>query len=142
MIVDEIRDTLKETSKVQGAMICDFSTFRSIYRLYARAAVRGSANTALIALRVRSADAQSMPPIEVSNQIGACVAGMLRRDDVMTGFDTFQYLLLMGNLSTADGEAVAERLRSRVRKDFGTGIYVETEVHRPEVPEDRAEEKE
>lgn len=135
MSADGIRDTLKETSKVQGAMICDFGTFRSIYRLYARAAVRGGANAALIALRVSSADTQSAPSIEVSNQIGALVAGMLRRDDVMTGFDTFQYLLLMGNLSEADSAAVIERIRSRARSDFGAGIHLETEVHLLDIPD-------
>jgi hypothetical protein len=107
-------------------MVCDYATFRSIYRLSARSAVREGVHSVIASITVTgSGDSDN---VDLSNRIGAAISNALRRDDVVTGFDTTRHLILLGNLTARDAQNVLRRLVDRIVEDVGDAITVETEV--------------
>lgn len=120
---------LNESSDISGAMVCDYNTFRSLYQHSARAAIR-SGTTAVIAM-IKIADKEVFEDEDakqVFNHIGAAIVNALRRDDVITGFDTSQYLILLSHLSVGDAQRVLDRLIGRINTTLGRTLKVETNV--------------
>jgi hypothetical protein len=127
-------DELRESFDARGAMVCDYGTFRSIYRLSARAAVRRECHSLIASIKIVGKDgSDDADNIDISNRIGAAISGALRRDDVVTGFDTTRYLILLSNLTEDDGVKVLRRLVNKIVGEIGGEITVETDI-RPMEP--------
>jgi hypothetical protein len=110
-------------------MVCDYATFRTIYRLSARTAVRRGVRSVIASISViGSPETDEADSVLLSNRIGAAISNTLRRDDVVTGFDTTRHLILLGNLSVDDAEKVIRRLVEKIVGDVGDGIEVETDI--------------
>jgi PleD family two-component response regulator len=122
-------DELSEGSDVSGAMVCDYNTFRSLYQHNARAAIRGGATAVIAMIRIADADIiKDDDAKQVFNHVGAAIVNALRRDDVITGFDTSQYLILLTHLSVGDAQKVLDRLIERIGVTLGRELSYETSV--------------
>jgi hypothetical protein len=63
-----------------------------------------------------------------ANQMGAIFAGTLRREDVVTGFDTTQYLILLGNIDATGAKKVLSRLIEQANRQIDMGFEIETRL--------------
>lgn len=130
IIKDYVHD-LPEEAVATGAMVCDYNTFKSIYQLNARASIRNEKRVVIGMIKISGVSGGSIPVDErklLFNRVGATLASSLRRDDVVTGFDTSQYLIMLSNLSMEQAEKVLERLINRIAHDIGKGIIIDTQL--------------
>jgi PleD family two-component response regulator len=122
-------DEMNESSDVSGAMVCDYNTFKSLYRHSARAAIRGGSTAVIAMIKIADDDvANDSDAKQVFNHVGAAIVNALRRDDVVTGFDTSQYLILLTHLSVSDANKVLSRLIDRIGTTLGKELSYETSV--------------
>lgn len=138
-IIKDYTSDLPEEKVPSGAMVCDYNTFKSIYQLNARATIRQEKRIVVGMIKVSGVKGggQATPEEKklLFNRVGATLASSLRRDDVVTGFDTSQYLIMLSNLSMEDAERVLERLISRIVEHLGEGIKIETQLEPIKTPE-------
>jgi hypothetical protein len=124
-------DDLTAPDDAIGAMVCDYATFKSFYRIRARSAIRNEPDSVIASLRVKYNSKTAEADIrKTANHIGTAIANNLRRDDVVTGFDTSQYYLLLSKTTVADAERVIGRLVESIRGATGVDFMVETAVER------------
>lgn len=130
-IIKDYTADLPEDKVASGAMVCDYNTFKSIYQLNARANIRQEKHVVVGMIKI-SGIAGGTIPVEdrklLFNKVGAILASSLRRDDVITGFDTSQYLIILSNLSMENAHGVLERLLKRITNELGTGINLDTQL--------------
>jgi hypothetical protein len=121
---------LAESKDARGAMVCDYATFRTIYRLSSRASVRHKDNAVIATFKITPAEVgvSNDDLIEISNQVGTSIENALRRDDVVAGFDTTQYLILLSNINLKNGQEVLQRLVKRIQKIVGDRVKIETNI--------------
>jgi hypothetical protein len=121
---------IAESKDARGAMVCDYATFRTIYRLSSRASVRNKDHAVIATFKITPAEAgiSDEDLIEISNQVGTTIENTLRRDDVVAGFDTTQYLILLSNVNLKNGQEVLQRLVSRIQKIVGKRVKIETNI--------------
>jgi hypothetical protein len=119
-----------ESKDARGAMVCDYATFRTIYRLSSRASVRNKEQTVIATFKITPAysDVTDDDLIEISNQVGASIENALRRDDVVAGFDTTQFLILLSNINLQSGKDVLHRLVLRIQDTVGDRVKIETNI--------------
>lgn len=138
-IIKDYANDLPEDNVPSGAMVCDYNTFKSIYQLNARASIRNEKHIVVGMIKVSGFKGSSQLSPEdrktLFNRVGATLASSLRRDDVVTGFDTSQYLIMLSNLSMKDAEGVLERLISRIVGELGEGINIETQLEPIKTPD-------
>lgn len=137
IIIDNYATDLKEESVVSGAMVCDYNTFKSIYQLNARANIRQDKHIVVAMIKIKGVAGSSLSPEEKKlffNKVGVILASSLRRDDVVTGFDTSQYLIMLSNLSFEDAEKVLHRLLTKVNNTLGEGVDLETQLEPIKTP--------
>ena len=114
-----------------GAMVCDMSTFRSIYRHHIRSLERRSEDAVLIMIRARKTEENGIDEehmVTVMNRIGAALASKLRRIDVLTGFDTSFFLIILFNTSIEGAEKVMQRLIEKINEEIGEDANIETKL--------------
>ena len=114
-----------------GAMICDMSTFRSIYRHHIRSMERRSEDAVLIMIRARQSVGDSIDEVHmmtVMNRIGAALASKLRRNDVLTGFDTSFFLVILVNTNLEGAKTVMHRLIGKINEEIGEETDIETKL--------------
>jgi hypothetical protein len=122
---------LNEDGSGYGAMVCDMATFRSIYRLHLRSMERYKENAVLVMIRARRPDETGVSEeskVDTMNRIGAALAGKLRRHDVLTGFDTSFFLIMLFNIYPADAEKVMQRLIEKINEEVGGNADIETKL--------------
>ncbi len=138
-IIKDYAKDLPEDNVPSGAMVCDYNTFKSIYQLNARASIRQEKHIVVGMIKVSgfAGGGQATPEEKklLFNRVGATLASSLRRDDVVTGFDTSQYLIMLSNLSMQDAERVLERLISRIVDELGNGVSIETQLEPIKTPD-------
>jgi len=128
---ENIYGALEQGVDVNGAMVCDYRTFRSLYNHAVRASVRNNREAVISMLKIVDVDEPDKnTTIDISNRIGTAIAGALRRDDVVTGFDTNQFLILLAHLSMEDARKVLDRLISRITDELSRPIKVEIDLER------------
>lgn len=130
-IIKDYAHDLPEEAVATGAMVCDYNTFKSIYQLNARASIRNEKHVVIGMIKISGVSGGSLPPDEkklLFNRVGATLASSLRRDDVVTGFDTSQYLILLSNLTMEQAENVLKRLMNRIDHNLGSGIIMDTQL--------------
>lgn len=130
-IIKDYAHDLPEEKVATGAMVCDYNTFKSIYQLNARASIRNEKRVVVGMIKISGVSGGSLSMEDrqlLFNRVGATLASSLRRDDVVTGFDTSQYLMMLSNISMEQAQKVLERLINRVNQDLGTGIIIDTEL--------------
>ena len=114
-----------------GAMVCDMSTFRSIYRHHIRSLERRSEDAVLIMIRARKTEENDIDEehmMTVMNRIGAALASRLRRIDVLTGFDTSFFLIILFNTGIEGAEKVIQRLIEKINEEIGEDANIETKL--------------
>ena len=114
-----------------GAMVCDMSTFRSIYRHHIRSLERRSEDAVLIMIRARKTEENGIDEehmVTVMNRIGAALASRLRRIDVLTGFDTSFFLIILFNTGIEGAEKVIQRLIEKINEEIGEDANIETKL--------------
>ena len=138
-IIKDYASDLPEDKVPSGAMVCDYNTFKSIYQLNARASIRQEKHIVVGMIKVSGfvGGGQATPGQKklLFNKVGAILASSLRRDDVLTGFDTSQYLIMLSNLTMNDAEKVLERLIKRIVAELGEGIKIETQLEPIKTPD-------
>jgi hypothetical protein len=130
---------LSEESDSYGAMICDYNTFKSIYRLNVRALDRHQVNMVLASISVSLPNDDNRSDEEKQdafNKLGAALAGSLRRQDVVTGFDTPQFLMMISNIDIENAKSVVTRLINKINSEIGKIDNIETKLQALE-PVDR-----
>ena len=130
-IIKDYTEDLPEEYVPSGAMVCDYNTFKSIYQLNARANIRQDKHIVIGMIKISGVSNSTLPPEEkklLFNRVGATLASSLRRDDVVTGFDTSQYLIMLSNLTMQNAEKVLERLISRIKDEISSDIKIETQL--------------
>ena len=122
---------LDEDSVEYGAMVCDMGTFRSIYRHHVRSMERYDIDAVLIMMRARRTKENSIDEehiVTVMNRIGAALASKLRRNDVLTGFDTSFFLIILFNTSIDGADLVMQRLIKNINEEIGEEADIETKL--------------
>ncbi|GHU61931.1 hypothetical protein AGMMS49983_02510 [Clostridia bacterium] len=122
---------LAEDNTAFGAMVCDIATFRSIYRLHLRSMERRPENAVLVMIRARRQNESGISEEDRSdamNRIGAALASKLRRHDVLTGFDTSFFLIMLFNIDAEDAEKVMRRLIEKINEEAGGDADIETKL--------------
>lgn len=120
---------LGEGVDVSGAMVCDYGTFRSLYNHVIRATVRNKMESVIAMLRIiDTGEPDNEISKNITNRIGSAIADSLRRDDVVTGFDTDQFLILLTHLNIDDAKIVLERIISNITDEFGKPVKIETSI--------------
>jgi hypothetical protein len=122
---------LDEDNSAFGAMVCDMATFRSIYRLHLRSLERHKESAVLVMIRARrpnESDLSDEDRIDAMNRIGAALASKLRRHDVLTGFDTSFFLIMLFNISADGAEKVMQRLIEKINEEAGGDADIETKL--------------
>lgn len=118
-----IRSTLAAPDTGErGAFLCDFDTFRYIYRLELRTMERSGLSAYLACLSLIKHDGSVPPADALTPAMAECkesVATHLRRGDVMTQYSRSQLLLLLSCSSYEAGMAVLRRLEKSYYSDCG-----------------------
>lgn len=110
---DTIRDQLREENAAGGAMICDYTSFRLLYRAEARSAGRrGDAiHIALISLTGKGGKKLSPRSMKwAMNRLGAEIAKTLRTGDIAANCSASQYLIMLLQANEENAKMVCERL--------------------------------
>ena len=126
--IEIIEIDLAEDIDSYGAMVCDFNTFKSIYRLNARTLDRQPLKVVLAMINVIDNDALAESDPYSINRIGAALTNSLRRQDVLTGFDTSQFLIMLSNITIDDARKVLDRLLVRINSELGREVHLETRL--------------
>ena len=126
--IDIIEIDMLEDSEALGAMVCDFNTFKSIYKLNARTMDRQKIKVVLAMINVTDSDIVTDVELQSVNRIGAALTNSLRRQDVLTGFDTSQFLIMLSNINIEDAKKVLLRLLTRINNELGREINLETSL--------------
>ena len=124
-----IKDDLKETMDIRGAVYCNYEEFKMIYQLEARAALRSGKSIFIALLTVTGNQKKELPKNnldETFEKIKNAIVYALRKDDVVTRYGRTQFLLMLSNLTYEDSNMVLDRL---VRKINNSGINKSVEVY-------------
>jgi GGDEF domain-containing protein len=138
-IIKDYTKDLPEDKVPSGAMVCDYNTFKSIYQLNARASIRNEKQIIVGMIKIKDFEGGNTATPEMRknlfNSVGTTLASSLRRDDVVTGFDTSQYLIMLSNLTMENADNVLKRLMKRITTDTGTNIDFETQLEPLKTPD-------
>jgi len=138
-IIKDYAHDLPEEKVPSGAMVCDYNTFKSIYQLNARASIRQEKRIIVGMIKISGFASSQDDSVDdkklIFNRVGATLASSLRRDDVVTGFDTSQYLLMLSNLDMVEAKKVLDRLVSRIISGLGERITIETQLEPIKTPD-------
>lgn len=117
---DKIQDDLESDMVEQMAYLCDYTTFREIYRLQRRMQSRSRATLFLGIMDVREGaeSAQAHPGYtdRIMEEVVMCVQRQLRCGDTICRMDTCRMAILFPAESYEDAMGVLERLKTAARQ--------------------------
>lgn len=111
-----IKEAMREEGAGDDAFLCDFETFRNLYRLEARSAERAGESVFIGLLTITEEDggvpgndvvARAMPLLLEA------VHASLRRGDVVSRLSACQYILMLPTITVENGERVMDRIIER-----------------------------
>lgn len=124
--ITSIKEGLKETNDVKGAIYCNYEEFKIIYRRDARAAMR-SGNSAFIAvLNVKEKGGRQISKSnfdENFEKIKNAIVSSLRKDDIVTRYGRTQFLLILSNLTYENSNMVLQRLVKKINESGIKGSF-------------------
>lgn len=111
-----IKEAMREDEVTNDAFLCDFDTFRNLYRLEARSAERAGESVFIGLLTLADEDG-SLPRAEVLSKAMSLLLeaahASLRRGDVISRLSPSQYILMLPTITVENGELVMERILDR-----------------------------
>lgn len=116
---DRIKRDVQETGEIEGAYYCDYSVFKSIYRLEARAAARSGTPCSIALLTLDGQNGEPPQPktaAAVMEVLKILVVESLRKGDIVAQFSATQYVLLLQGVTPADAKRVVARLQACFQK--------------------------
>ncbi len=112
-----IKEDLRESSRAEGAFLCDYEVFRNMYQLEARSAVR-SGQAVFLGLMTLAPAGDGILGQRVfaaaMDKLQEALRTSLRRGDVISRFSATQYVLMLPTITFENGQMVL----SRVAKKF------------------------
>lgn len=116
-----IRDGLKETGEIKGALFCEYELFKCIYQLMARAAARNGQSAFLCLITLTdskgSQPAQKMLVINMEH-LCSSIRDSLRHGDVYTRYSISQYLVMLSSLTYENAETIMGRISHSFRRTY------------------------
>jgi DNA-binding SARP family transcriptional activator len=115
----QIKHELTEAELNQGAVYCDYESFKLIYRVNARAAIRSGKSVYLILLNFAKSDNTIFQNFELKDIADICELGLinsLRKDDIVTRYNRTEYLILLSNINYENAEKVLQKLINKIKK--------------------------
>jgi len=117
--ISQIKSELTEAGLNQGAVYCDYESFKLIYRVNARAAIRSGKSIYLILLNFAKSDNTIFQNFELKDIADICELGLinsLRKDDIVTRYNRTEYLILLSNINYENAEKVLQKLITKIKK--------------------------
>lgn len=112
-----IKEELKESFNVNGALECNYEVFKTIYRLQARAALRMGKSIFVALLTVTGKDRGKLDPQTLDKDVSALtqtISSYLRRDDVICRYGRTQFLVMLSNITYENTGMVLNRLIKQI----------------------------
>lgn len=110
---DAIRVQLREEAAPRGAMICDYASFRLLYRAEARSADRRGDAIHIALLTISGKGGKPLSGRSLTwamNQLEAEIAATLRTGDVAASCSASQYLVMLLQANEENAKMVCDRL--------------------------------
>lgn len=127
-----IKQDLRESEELDGAFLCNYDVFKSLYRLQARSMMRTgqSVYVALFTLNNQMGDTPSekilqdaMPVLQDS------VIESLRKGDIVSKYSSAQYVVILPLTTYENGEKVLRRITGKFRAAYhGKEIILSTRL--------------
>lgn len=125
--IELIKDDLKESKEILGAVYCNYEEFKMVYQLEARAALRSGKSVflGLIAVTGKQKKELSKDNFERTfERIQKAIVSSLRKDDLVTRYGRTQFLVLLANLTYENSNMVLGRLVEKINGSGISGIEV------------------
>lgn len=122
--VSRLVDALPDTEDT-GACVCDFETFKEIYRVQRGVQVRYSLPIFLAIITV--APGQNADPAETSimvEQLGELIHTSLRQCDVAARYTEMQYVVMLTGSAAETGSSPLERIKASFYRLPAHGRYL------------------
>lgn len=136
--IDEIVQKLRERDNVQGAYICDYDFFKTLYQAYARAMERTSllVHIAVVSLRAYRKDVKINELSEAMDLFEDTVRYSLRRWDIVTRCSASQFIIMLLSADFKNSQQICERFVAAFRNSHPHcryGVEYEVRAIRPEI---------
>ncbi|MDO5601412.1 MAG: BTAD domain-containing putative transcriptional regulator [Oscillospiraceae bacterium] len=128
---DRIKRDVQETGEIEGAYFCDYSVFKSIYRLEARAAARSGTPCCIALITLDGPGGEPPAPKtagDMMEQLKRLLVESLRKGDIVTLFSATQYVVLLQEVTEENAGKVVGRLKKRFEKDCGAQVVLLTDI--------------
>ena len=128
---DDVEQELCEHGPIQGAYLCDYDFFRTLYRAHARAMERTGipSHIAVVSLRSRHKDEMFDTLSETMDLFEQTVRRSLRRGDIVTRCSASQFIVMLLSADFENSKRVCERFTTAFHKAHPHCLYeIECEV--------------
>lgn len=118
-MVNDVRESLKETEAAQGPYYCPYPSFIDCFRLVDRLRERIDFERVLICVflldaRGKALEHESQLQREASFQLRQAIGGSLRKGDIFTCYSPGQYLILLNGAAEEDCREIFGRIENRL----------------------------
>lgn len=114
--LESICRQLYQSSREQGAFVCDFPVFKEIFNLQIRNIERLDSTMFLAVIMVSKINGEQMESIKQENVMRGLMdilRGNLRKGDVITHFSPTMVAMLLPTVDYSTGDSVMERLKQK-----------------------------
>lgn len=127
-----LKNDLREPGNVKGTMQCNYETFKSIYRLQARAASRSGKSIFIVLLDLNHKTNKKYLEDnreEILENILGIICGFLRKDDVVARCGAMQFAIMLSNITYENTVMVLERLnKTLISSDISKYVELQTQI--------------
>lgn len=113
-----IKQDLRETEQLNGAFLCNYDVFKSLYRLQARSMLR-TGHSVYVALFTLNNQFGDTPAEKILQQImpvlQKCVVDGLRKGDIVSKYSSAQYVVILPLTNFENGEKVLKRILNKFK---------------------------
>ncbi len=114
--IEEISKELQMRYEVKGALVCEYSLFKDIYRLYMRNLKRLGISIFLSVVSIQTMGVHEVEPLELDKAMSTLktlLQDRLRTGDTISRYSLSQFAVLLPNVSSFDnGRMVMKRIQS------------------------------
>ncbi len=110
-----------------GALVCDFSVLKEIYRINAKNLKRIGGVMYLALIAVEHTDEREPDALRLDNVMSTLLQTLksnLRRGDTVARYSLTQYAVLLPSFGSADGKAALERVKKAFYADYSAPEYI------------------
>ena len=116
-----IKEHLKEESLKKGPFLCEYETFKDIYRLEVRAASRTGESVYLCLMKLATQNG-GIPTTKMLNsymdKLRDCIGKSLRSGDILAQYSVSQFILLLPLTTYENGEKAIKRVLKLFDKQY------------------------